>query len=76
MLLFDDSFSSLDRDTMLKLFEAVFGSGGLIEQWNPTVILVTHCCQYFRLSIFFCSFITVTNGTQWIYFIGLIEWFY
>ncbi|KAJ6780041.1 hypothetical protein PWT90_01213 [Aphanocladium album] len=44
--IFDDVLSGLDNDTAQHVFKQVFGSSGILQQRNATVILCTHAVHY------------------------------
>lgn len=46
LYIFDDILSGLDNDTAQHVFKHVFGSSGLLQQRNATVILCTHAVHF------------------------------
>lgn len=42
LLLFDDIFSALDRETKTTIIARLFGVDGILRKGNSTVVLVTH----------------------------------
>lgn len=46
LLVLDDIFSGLDADTEEKVFQRVFGPGGLLRRRHSTVVLCTHSVRH------------------------------
>ncbi|KAL7785438.1 multidrug resistance-associated protein [Trichoderma afarasin] len=45
LIIFDDAFSGLDKDTRTRLFHRVFGPGGLLRSRKTTAIACTHSME-------------------------------
>lgn len=48
IILIDDIFSALDRETSKTIFENLFGDKGMLRKSKSTVILVTHLVEHLR----------------------------
>jgi ATP-binding cassette subfamily C (CFTR/MRP) protein 1 len=41
-VIFDDTFSGLDRNTQKNVFSRLLGPTGLLRRWNTSVLVATH----------------------------------
>lgn len=60
LLILDDIFSGLDADTEEKVFQQVFGQGGLLKRRCSTVVLCTHSVRHLPAADYILA---LGNGT-------------